>query len=60
MVVSDVVCQRAKMACAFDLGVAMAIAAQSKSMLQSKTLAMQSMLLQQLCDRLESNDVRWR
>lgn len=49
------------MAGASDPTIAAAIAAQSKSIeSQSKTLAAQSKLLQQLCDRLESHDERWR
>ena len=46
---------------AADPGVAAAIAAQSKSIeAQSKTLATQSRLLQQMCDRLESTEERWK
>jgi hypothetical protein len=48
------------MAGAPDPSVASALEAQSKSMeAQSRTLATQSQLLQQLCDRLESQDHRW-
>jgi uncharacterized coiled-coil protein SlyX len=50
----------AKMAGASDPNLATALAAQSKSIeTQSKTLAAQSKILQQLCDRLESQDHRW-
>jgi hypothetical protein len=48
------------MAGAPDPSVASAQEAQSKSMeVQSRTLVTQSQLLQQLCDRLESQDHRW-
>jgi uncharacterized coiled-coil protein SlyX len=48
------------MAGAPDPGIAVALEAQSKSLeAQSRTLATQSKLLQQLCDRLESQDHRW-
>lgn len=48
------------MAGASDPNLATALAAQSKSIeTQSKTLAAQSKILQQLCDRLESQDHRW-
>jgi uncharacterized coiled-coil protein SlyX len=48
------------MAGAPDPGIAAALEAQSKSLdAQSRTLATQSKLLQQLCDRLESQDHRW-
>jgi septal ring factor EnvC (AmiA/AmiB activator) len=50
----------ARMAGAPDPGIAAALEAQSKSLdAQSRTLATQSKLLQQLCDRLESQDHRW-
>ena len=53
--------RRAKVVGASDPGVAAAIATQCKSIeSQSKTLATQSKLLQQLCDRLESTDARWK
>lgn len=48
------------MAGASDPSIAAAIAAQSKSIeTQSKTMANWSKILQQLCDRLESQDQRW-
>lgn len=48
------------MAGASDPSIAAAIAAQSKSIeTQSKTMANQSKIPQQLCDRLQSQDQRW-
>lgn len=48
------------MASASDPAVAAVLEAQSKSIdAQSRTLAPQSKLLQQLCDRLECQDQRW-
>jgi hypothetical protein len=45
---------------ASDLGVSTALAAQSKQIeSQSKHLAAQSKLLQQLCDRIEAQDLQW-
>jgi hypothetical protein len=50
----------ANMEGASDPNLATALAAQPKSIeTQSKTLAAQSKILQQLCDRLESQDHRW-
>jgi chaperonin cofactor prefoldin len=49
------------MAGASDPAVAAALEAQAKSIdVQSRTLATQSKLLQQLCDRLEFQDNRWQ
>jgi hypothetical protein len=51
----------AKMAGASDPNLAAALNAQSKQIeAQSKSLTTQSKLLQQLCDRLETQDARWR
>jgi hypothetical protein len=48
------------MAGASDPGVSTALAAQSKQIeSQSKHLAAQSKMLQQLCDRLEAQDLQW-
>ena len=48
------------MAGASDPGVAAALEAQSKAIdVQSRTMATQSKLLQQLCDRFEHQDQRW-
>jgi hypothetical protein len=52
--------RRARMAGAADPSVAAALDAQSKSIdIQSRTLATQSKILQQLCDRLDSQDQKW-
>jgi hypothetical protein len=48
------------MAGASDPSITDALEAQSKSIeVQSRTLTAQSKLLQQLCDRLESQDHKW-
>jgi hypothetical protein len=49
------------MVCASDPNLAAALNAQSKQIeAQSKSLSTQSKLLEQLCDRLEAQDARWR
>jgi hypothetical protein len=52
--------RRAKMAGASDPSIATALAAQSKQLdAQSRNIAAQSKILQQLCDRFESQEARW-
>jgi RNA binding exosome subunit len=49
------------MAGASDPGIATALAAQSKQIdSQTKNITAQSKILQQLCERLEAHDHRWR